>query len=305
MTTLTRQEAILQPVPITQHRLRWQEALSAVIAGLMAFASLGGLFIHGLYWDNTWSTAAYRGTDLATLLIAVPLLAAAVLLAHRGSDRARLVWLGVLAYNIYNYAFYLFGAAFNDFFLLYAALEALSLIALIGTAPAVLAVHRTITSIRRRLVAGYMAVVGIMFAAMWVSQAVKFITAGTLPKLITDAGIHTSIVFALDLTLIVPAFLLGAVLLWCGHPAGLVLGASINVLGVIYMAALAFAGGFQANAGISGVSWAAFPYIELAVTSIIATVLLLWRYATAGSPASGRPPSPRGQVKEGFADEAR
>jgi hypothetical protein len=31
---------------------------------------------------------------------------------------------------------------------------------------------------------------------------------------------------------------------------------------------------------------AAFPYIELAVTSIIATVLLLWRDATAGSPAA-------------------
>jgi hypothetical protein len=75
------------------------------------------------------------------------------------------------------------------------------------------------------------------------------------------------------------------------------------VLGVIYVAALVFAGGFQANAGISGVSWAAS--IELAVTSIIATVLLLWRYATAGSPAGGRPPSPRGQVKEGFAHETR
>jgi hypothetical protein len=53
------------------------------------------------------------------------------------------------------------------------------------------------------------------------------------------------------------------------------------------------------------VSWAAFPYIELAVTSIIATVLLLWCYATPGVPGRGRPPSPRGQVKEGFAHETR
>jgi hypothetical protein len=95
-------------------------------------------------------------------------------------------------------------------------------------------------------------------------------------KVITDSGIHTSIVFGLDLTLIVPAFLIRAALLWRGRSAGLVLGVSLNVLGVIYMVALACAGGFQANAGISGHSWAAFPYIELAVTSIIATVLLLW-----------------------------
>jgi hypothetical protein len=135
----------------------------------------------------------------------VPALAAAVLLARRASDRARLVWLGVLGYNVYNYAFYLFGTAFNDFFLLYAALESLSLIALIGTAPAVLAVHRAITPVRGRLVAGYMAVVGVMFAAMWITEAVTFIATGMVPKVITDSGIHTSIVFALDLTLIVPA----------------------------------------------------------------------------------------------------
>jgi hypothetical protein len=59
--------------------------------------------------------------------------------------------------------------------------------------------------------------------------------------------------FALDLTLIVPAFLIGAVLRWCGHPAGAVAGVAMNVLGVLYMAARAFAGGFQAHAGISEV----------------------------------------------------
>jgi hypothetical protein len=113
-----------------------------------------------------------------------------------------------------------------------------------------------------------------------------------VPKVISDSGIHTSIVFALDLTLIVPAFLIGPVLLWHGHPAGLVLSASMNVLGAIYMAALAFAGGFQANAGISGVPWAAFPYIELAATSIIASVLLLWR-DTIPEPARSAPSHPR------------
>lgn len=64
----------------------------------------------------------------------------------------------------------------------------------------------------------------------------------------------------------------------------------MNVLAVIYMAALALGGGFQANAGISGVSWAAFPYIELAVVSIIATMLLLWRPASSAR-GPNAPPS--------------
>jgi hypothetical protein len=48
----------------------------------MTFASLGGLFPPGLHRDNTWSTAAFRGGDLATLL-AVPVLVVALVLAHR------------------------------------------------------------------------------------------------------------------------------------------------------------------------------------------------------------------------------
>jgi hypothetical protein len=84
--------------------LRWPDALPAVIAVLMAFASLGGLFLPGLYRDNTWATAAFRGNDLATLVLAVPVLAVALVLASRGSERARLVWFAVLAYNVYNSA---------------------------------------------------------------------------------------------------------------------------------------------------------------------------------------------------------
>lgn len=59
------------------------------------------------------------------------MLVAALVLARRGSGRAQLVWLGMLAYTLYNYAFYLFGAAFNSLFLVYAALFTLSVFALL------------------------------------------------------------------------------------------------------------------------------------------------------------------------------
>jgi hypothetical protein len=68
-----------------------------------------------------------------------------------------------------------------------------------------------------------------------------------------------------------------AVLLWRGHPAGAVLGVVMNVVGALYMAALALAGASQARAGISGASWAASPYLELAITSLAACWLLLYK----------------------------
>jgi hypothetical protein len=98
--------------------------------------------------------------------------------------------------------------------------------------------------------------------------------------------------------LIVPTFLIGAVLLWRRYSAGMVFGVAMNVLGVLYMAALAFAGGFQANAGISGASWAGPPWIELALTSLAACWLLL-RNLTAAASLGAQPRPPTRANEEG------
>src|SRR5512135_617653 len=105
--------------------------LSILIAALAAVASAGGLLLRGLYRDNTFVSSTWKGNDLVTLVIAVPILIAALALAARGPGRATLVWIGMLDYALYNYAFYLFAAAFNWFFLLYVALFGLSIFALI------------------------------------------------------------------------------------------------------------------------------------------------------------------------------
>ena len=105
--------------------------LSILIAILAALAAAGGLFFSHLYRDNAFVITTWLGNDAVTLFLAVPILVIALIFSARGSLRARLVWLGALDYMLYNYAFYLFGAAFNAFFLVYAALLALSIFALI------------------------------------------------------------------------------------------------------------------------------------------------------------------------------
>ena len=77
-----------------------------------------GLAFPGLYRDTDWIRAAWYGNDWVTLAAAAPLLWIASARAARGSVRGLLLWMGIAGYAVYNYAFYLFGAALNAFFLL-------------------------------------------------------------------------------------------------------------------------------------------------------------------------------------------
>src|SRR3712207_6077735 len=91
---LTRQSTTAQP--------RLATLLAATIALLAVVASAGGLFWAGLYRDNPLVTAAFRGNDLITLVVAVPGLISALFMARRGSARAELIGMGLLAYMLYR-----------------------------------------------------------------------------------------------------------------------------------------------------------------------------------------------------------
>ena len=114
-----------------QRKLEVPFVLSVIAATLMAVQSLLGLVLPGQYRDVEWIRTTWFGNDWVTLVVAVPLLVIALRLASRGSLRGQLLWLGMLGYGAYNYAFYLFGAALNVFFPLYAMLLVLSVAGLI------------------------------------------------------------------------------------------------------------------------------------------------------------------------------
>jgi hypothetical protein len=105
-------------MPMTKSQFSAAYLLSAVIVILIAVASAGGLFVTDLYRDNVWASSQFRGSDLVRLVVVVPIFIVALFFAVRGSRRAQLIWLGLLWLTVYDYAFYLFGAAFNR---LYAA----------------------------------------------------------------------------------------------------------------------------------------------------------------------------------------
>jgi hypothetical protein len=251
--------------------------LSVIISVLSAAAAAVWLFTD-LYRDNLWVSSQLRGNDVITLFVAVPMLLAGMYFTRRGSLRGLLVWLGGLWYVFYNYMFYLFGAAFNEFFLVYTALFALSTLALIFML-ARIDVKRIAQHFSRRTparpISGYMLFWAVFLGGLWIVQSVGFIVTGQLPQSIIDAGGQTNIVFAIDLGIMIPALILGAAWLWKRQPWGYVLAVIMNIKGATYALALVMMSIFSLQNNVPGAADLLPLWIFFTLASLVATGFLL------------------------------
>ena len=87
--------------------------LTVPIAVLLTVAAGGGVFIQGLYREAPYFAVQAVGQDFISLIVVLPVLLIAAFLAGRGSNRARLVWLGALVYLVYSYIISAFDVSFN------------------------------------------------------------------------------------------------------------------------------------------------------------------------------------------------
>jgi hypothetical protein len=243
--------------------------LAAVVALTMATASAAGLLIDGIYHEDAWALAALRGGDLVTLAVATPALILGFLMAARGSIRAVLVWAAVLAYNIYNFAYYAFGAAFNDLFLAHIALLGLStwglVFLLVSVDPRPL-VGRLSTGMRVAT-ATVLTLIAAGLTGLWSQVIIRQALTGQLPQdAANPAQMH--LVYAIDLGVFVPMLVVAAWLLWHAHPWGMVAGATTALAGATYLLNLIAAQAFQAAAQVPGV--AAFSPLSGALVCVCA-----------------------------------
>ena len=210
--------------------------LSYLLLALSAIASLGGLLLPNLYRDTEFYRLVWQNNDGVTLVLVIPALLVAIRRTDRGSRRAHLIWLGLLVYLFYNYAFYLFGAAFNWFFLLYVAIFALSVYALalgLWHLDTVTLSHWFEEKTPVRWIAAFLVAIALPLIIVEAGQCVRFISTGRPPA-------SPSLIFALDLSFVVPNMILGAVLLWRRQAWGYVLAALMLVKGITYGAVLSW-----------------------------------------------------------------
>ncbi|MDF2557251.1 MAG: hypothetical protein K0R71_1079 [Bacillales bacterium] len=266
-------------------KLKTAYNLSILIVILSSVTSIGGLLIDNLYQDNTFVKSAWHGNDLVTLFVAVPVLIATLIFSKRGSHKAQLIWLGLLDYMLYNFAFYLFGASFNTFFLLYVALLALSIYAMIFVMIGIDSNQIGAQFTRKtpvKIIGGYMLFVAIGLSIVYIAQSVLFIVNDKIPAIVEKSGHPTSIIFALDLTLLIPALVLGAILIFKRQPWGYILATLTSIKGAVYTLVLTMGSLFAVNAGFSEASAELPLWITLTVAGSIVSVLLLVNMKSKG-----------------------
>lgn len=204
--------------------------LSAAITLIAAIASAGGLFIRNLYQDTETIKTAWKANDIITLLVVVPLLILSMDYSKRGSERGYLLWMGLLGYIVYSYAFYLFGAAFNVFFLLYVSLVSLSIYALVlGLSACDLKsmVKHFSNKTPVRWISIFLLFISLPLVVVEAGECIRYVVTGKPP----DAPV---LVFALDLSIVVPNSALAAILLWKRKTWGYVLATIMVVKAFTY-----------------------------------------------------------------------
>ncbi|GAA4399664.1 hypothetical protein GCM10023168_07360 [Fodinibacter luteus] len=259
-------------------RLRAAWVLSGAVLAVMVVASALGLVVDDLYPEQPWAVAALRGNDLVTLVVVAPVLAVALATSRRRPTSASvLLWLGMLFYGTYNYAYYAFGTTFNDVFLLHVlafSASAAGLVLLGSSIDPVEAARGVVGGTRARVVAVFTTLVGLALLGAWGTLSVRFALKGALPEdVMPPSAVH--LVYALDLGVLAPAFILSGVLLWRRTPWGAVLAVAVNASGAAYLAVLWAVGGFQADAGIPGKTWLSPVAVGSVLACLLATLALL------------------------------
>jgi hypothetical protein len=107
-------------------------------------------------------------------------------------------------------------------------------------------------------ISGFMLFFALFLGGLWGARSMSFFVTGQVPQDIVQTGHPTGVVYAIDLALLVPGLVLGAIWLWQRRPWGYVLGSVMMIKATTYALALIAMSLFSDRAGIPG-AWDLVP----------------------------------------------
>ncbi len=251
-------------------------------AAILAIAgSITALSVRSIYSGLTPAFLPQAiAQDIASLAVVSPSWLLLAVLALRGSVRAKLLWLGVTTFTVYNYVIYTFSVPFGPLFPLWVAVLGLSLYSLIGGISTTdhAAISRCYTNRRAAATTAWvLIVVAALFAFVWLSEDLPALISRTVPKSVTEMQLPTNPVHILDLGFFLPAAVYTGVLLLRRVPLGYTAAPAFLVfliltgLPILLTPVVQSARGAAAGWGVE---------IPIATLTIALLVLLTWLMLT-------------------------
>jgi hypothetical protein len=270
--------------------------LAAIATFLAAGAALAGLVLTGLYVDApNWAQQA-RGTDLATLFLAVPVLAIGLWTSTRGSSAGRLAVVAGLLYLVYNYAIFSFSVAMNPLTAVHIAIFGLSLWSLLLAGRAAVEGSYGLTErLNRRAAGGLLIGVAALFGLLWLGQIATTTTSGVLPPDLIKAGISSNPVYVLDLAFFLPLCALAGIGMVRGNSAA---AYAFPMLIWVALMGAGVVGGFLLMA-VAGDQIPALVVVAISGLSVASSILAAAALVRPGSATGLAPTSSRHAHIEG------
>ena len=234
MMTLTR-EAPMSTARTRPLLGRGMVVTTVVIALLLTFAAVAGLFFDAYDQETEFARNAYRGADLVSLVLAVPLLVGSCWATTRGSRRGHLLWLGSVAYCVYQYA-YVFAYRWNELFpihLLLFSLSSFTLVVGLIQIPWSDVAGRFDAGLPRRTTTWFLWVLAAGLGLMETLQMSLALISGETPAIIELTAHPTSPVYILDLGFVVPLMIVAGLWLRQGRAWGYVAAPIMLLKGVM------------------------------------------------------------------------
>lgn len=204
----------------------------------------------GLYkFDTVFIASGFKSQDLVTLFIAIPFLLISTLYYRRGSLKAGLLLLGILAYFIYAYASLSLGAFYNELFLLYIAIFSCSLFSSILLWRNIHLSTEIINSLPKNAPAVYIILSGILTLIVWLAPLIAATVENIVPAFL---GHYTTLItYVLDLGIITPLTFISGYLILKNDPEGYKLLFPLIGIIIFLIPVISLATYFQVRAGTS------------------------------------------------------
>lgn len=266
-----------------QDQFNVSDIILYLILILIIVAGLSGVFIEDLYRDNLLVRSAWYGNDLITIILAVPIFIIAIMLYKKKEQYGILLLLAMLFYSLYSYAFYLFGAVLNDMYLIYTGIFTLSIYAIVMIIRRINVkeiAEKFRGNIPNKIIATYMFIIAIFLGVFHVTSLLNFVYTKEVPQIIINTAHPTNIIAALDLSMVIPIALIGAIKLYKKEAWGYVLAVVWNFKSFIYMAALSSVTVVSYMNGATKSLTELFLWMPISIICLIMSYILLKNYSS-------------------------